>query len=130
MITGWIQSADYSAIDLDDLSVASALDYFNQHDWASEWQLEAELAGQGQDNCPAGLGLNAEAGHILHICPRAEDKNMVLFSMPQASSKRGPLRKRRKIQEMREGVSDTTCQHLIQLYFQEEYDSILTEMRR
>ena len=69
MITGWIQSADFSNSDLGVLKLDSARRAFLQHDWESENSLFETLGSRGEEHCPPGLGLVAESGRILHICP-------------------------------------------------------------
>jgi hypothetical protein len=78
MVTGWLQSSDFTSEDLGSLSADQAIDYFKNHDWASEIEQEEKLGWEGHESCPAGLGLNSD-GQILHICPETEDRNTLFF---------------------------------------------------
>ena len=64
----WLQSADFAHRDVD-ADLDGVLAAFASHDWDSEAQLAERLASEGQDFCPAGLGLVRSDGQILHICP-------------------------------------------------------------
>lgn len=67
-MNAWLQSADFSSVDLD-LDVEAAIRTLQTHDWAREESRRAALERAGDDWCDPGLGLTREDGQFLHICP-------------------------------------------------------------
>jgi len=127
MITGWIQSSDFSDINLGNLDADQAIAQFQNHDWASEFEQEKKLKNQGNESCPSGIGFNADKGD-LHICPEAGGKNLVLFNYQVPKKIFGVIPGSSRISETRDGVPDKTCTHLIRLFFLGDYDAIQQEM--
>ena len=82
MVTGWIQSADFSTSELGALDRASATKAFLKHDWEVENSLLEERESNGDESCPAGIGLVAETGEILHICPTNSEHVMFHYHYP------------------------------------------------
>ena len=72
----WIQNSDFSSPEglSENEPVQSAkqiIEIILAYDWARENAFEEErMAGDG-DSCPAGIGIMADDGHILHMCPKA-----------------------------------------------------------
>lgn len=64
----WIQSADLSSRDMD-VDAEGAMRAFSSHDWAGESARARQLEADGEEWCPAGLGLVRGDGHVLHLCP-------------------------------------------------------------
>lgn len=76
----WVQSSDLSAEDFAPAGAGEIADKLKQIDWAAAAQKQKELAAAGGENCPAGLGINAPDGRILHICPDQNERCHIDYS--------------------------------------------------
>lgn len=68
-MTAWIQRSDYSSEETTIFSVDEAAEILRRFDWKAEISREEMARAQGDDCCPAGLGLVSDSGQILHIIP-------------------------------------------------------------
>lgn len=64
----WLQSSDFTSVDLV-LDEDGAIRTLQTHDWARELQQQSAREAEGQEHCPAGLGLVRDDGRTLHLCP-------------------------------------------------------------
>jgi hypothetical protein len=127
MVTGWLQSSDFTSEDLGSLSADQAIDYFKNHDWASEIEQEEKLGWEGHESCPAGLGLNSD-GQLLHICPETEDRNTLFFHYKEPKKILGFIPSSSQVSLQASGVSDEKCLTLIGLFFSGDYDELKREI--
>ena len=80
----WIQNSDFSSPEglSENEPVQSAkqiIEIILAYDWARENAFEEErMAGDG-DSCPAGIGIMADDGHILHMCPKATQGTATIY---------------------------------------------------
>jgi len=73
----WIQNSDYSnPTGLGESepvqSVKQIADILRDYDWANENAYEEKCMANNNDCCPAGIGIVADDGYILHICPQTK----------------------------------------------------------
>jgi hypothetical protein len=129
MITGWIQSSDFSDRNLGNLDADQAIAQFQNHDWDSEFKQENKLKNQGNESCPAGIGFNADKGD-LHICPEGGGINLVLFNYQIPKKIFGIIPTSSHLSKTRDGVPDKMCHQLIRLFFLGKYDALIQEMSR
>ena len=127
MVTGWLQSSDFSTEELGSLTADQAIDYFKNHDWASEIEQEEKLGWEGHESCPAGLGLNSD-GQILHICPETEDRNTLFFLYKEPKKILGIIPLSSQVTLQASGVSNEKCLALIGLFFSGDYDELKREI--
>lgn len=80
-IKAWIQSSDFTSKEYENVDVNKAIELFESHDWNSEFEKEKSLYDNGEESCTAGLGLVHPDGHVMHICPVSEGKNMIHYNM-------------------------------------------------
>ena len=74
----WIQSFDYSSTTHEDIDRSAALNLFKDYDWDTELIKQRKLIESDADNCPPGIGFMHPTGHVLHICPTGNGKNIIL----------------------------------------------------
>jgi hypothetical protein len=79
MVQYWIQHADFQAEELGVILKDEAIRAFQKHDWGTENAKFKEIARNGKENCPPGMGFNADGVGILHICPDEKGKAMCFF---------------------------------------------------
>lgn len=75
----WIQHADFDTEDLGEISRDEAIRAFQDHDWIAENAKFNEIEKSGKENCPPGMGFNADGVGILHICPDKNGKALCFF---------------------------------------------------
>lgn len=71
----WIQTSDFSIREHGAITLASALQLLQKHDWKYEEESECALNSNGHDACRSGLGLEHPDGHQLWIRPRIHDES-------------------------------------------------------
>jgi len=73
----WIQKADYTVDERNDVTLEQALEMFSEFDWKSELA-RVEHDSDGKLDCPPGIGisnsmnLTRPGSRLLHICPNDE----------------------------------------------------------
>ncbi len=88
----WIQRSDFSSEDSVVASADEAVARLLAFDWKAEVQREEQALADGEDCCPAGMGLVAEYGDILHIIPQAEGSAMIHYHYSSPRSVLGILK--------------------------------------
>ena len=73
----WIQNSDFSnptGIGESEPveSVRQLMNILTEYDWAKENAYEEKCLANNDSCCPAGIGIVAEDGHLLHICPKVK----------------------------------------------------------
>lgn len=63
----WLQSADMSCFDHDNVDENDAVQLYRNYDWQREADLERRLEDRGKNYGPSGYGLVDTAGNILVI---------------------------------------------------------------
>ena len=79
-MNAWLQRHDLSSEEFEITDAVAAKELLRRFDWASERELEAHSK---DDTCPAGLGLVAAEGHVLHICPGRDGHSLVHYHFPK-----------------------------------------------
>ena len=111
----WIQTHDFSSHELDIPDAALAKRALHEFDWSAELDLQASR----EESCDPGLGLVFGDGHILHLCPRGQQRYMIHFHSP-------PKRRffaRPRTLTMRD-VSVGNAEQMIDAFFQRDFDVI------
>ncbi len=79
MVKYWIQHSDFQSEELGDISPKDAIRAFQNHDWNDEKAKFKEMEKLGKENCPPGMGFNADGVGILHVCPGENGKALCFF---------------------------------------------------
>jgi hypothetical protein len=88
----WIQRADFTSREFEPVSLAEALAVLHGHDWQAELGYERSLEASGkaaEERCAPGIGFVADAGHVLHICPKPDGMAECYFIGPSSSDVSG-----------------------------------------
>lgn len=73
----WIQKADYTTDECDDVTLDEALRMFTELDWSAELA-NVDADSDGKRDCPPGIGisnsmdLTKPGSRLIHICPNDE----------------------------------------------------------
>lgn len=79
----WIQKHDFVSEEFELEKSEAVIKLLGEFDWDQELKLQKEKEDKGEDNCPPGLGIVADNGHILHLCPDKNKKYLAFFHYPE-----------------------------------------------
>jgi hypothetical protein len=124
----WIQRADFSTTDYDQVDVSTAVRAFDTHAWRDELSLQSELERGGLEHCAPGIGFVDPDGPFLHVCPTGDGLATVHYT-PKPPAFRF-LRRARASIVTREGVPHADVVELIHDFFGGRHDSLLAKVGR
>ncbi len=123
-MNAWIQKHDLSAEEFTLSSPQEAIEILLTFDWATESQKQKEKEENDIENCPAGLGIVAQKGLFLHICPDEDFKCLVSFRYPKTTKILGILPRTFHHLNSAEEVTKVQATELIKLFFASQYSEI------
>jgi len=127
----WIQNSDYSnPTGLGESepvqSAKQITDIIRDYDWAKENAYEEKCMANNDDCCPAGIGLVADDGYILHICPQAKlGTAMVHFHHDVPAKVLGFIKSTKSQVTTYEKIPLTKLESAIKNFLATDYDAII-----
>ena len=118
----WIQSPDFSTREQSDVSLEQAERALAGEDWAG---MLRKAAVEGSDECPPGLGLVAEDGSLLHICPDAPGTATVYYMYKEKKKVLGFLPCTAQREHCVESAAPVTVRDLMRAHFDGDRATIL-----
>ncbi len=118
----WIQLHDLSSQDRDSVSEDEAKQTLLTFDWQSELRKRDEVQGE---SCDPGLGLVAQDGAILHICPQDSTSCYVYYHYSKPKKLLGFIPIQSNQTHYIESCSLTTAAELIGHHFLGNTEAIL-----
>ena len=114
----WLQRADFFEQEFD-LDLESTLRKLENFDWLAELAREQELANNGEESCPPGMGIVHPQGRILHICPNPSGAT-VHYHFP--GKLMGMFSRQKSI--AKEDVPPQQVKAFIHAFFEQQWDVI------
>lgn len=118
----WIQFHDFSSNERQDVDVDQAKQTLSTFDWQSELVNRDQ---EKEDSCDPGLGLIADNGSILHICPRTPESCYIHYHYSTPRKVFGFIPVNEQTSHFIESCSIHTATRLIEHHFDDAREEIL-----
>ena len=120
MVKFWIQKADFSSQDPEQIDLQEALRKFKAHTWEEELELRNKLESEGKEFCPPGIGFISD-GHILHILPATKEYSDYLFHYPEVKKLLGIIPSKKQATIQKENVPFEDCCLAIEKFYKQDF---------
>ena len=124
MLPYWIQSSDLSVEDFASAEAAEIVDDLMRVNWIAAAEQRKKLEAAGDEYCPAGLGINAPDGRLLHIRTDENNRCVIEYSFYDKEKLLGFITRRKYHAGTIENAPLEIAPSLIKAFFENRYSDV------